>query len=299
MILNTLGVLSGPLYLFSEFFESKAKAVSHLLREGEEAHHLNDDRLGRVLDELYQAGSTSLLMRVALQAVERFELDIRQRHLDATSLSVSGEYLSAPEGESTVAPESDAPSEKSTEPPPIRLCRGYSRDHRPNLKQFLMTLVCAADGGVPLWLQVASGHEHDAQQFAGVMKAFGEQWTSDGIFVMDAACYPEPNLQQVGSMGWLSRVPLALTSAHELVHSDGTPLTEVPCNLKDYRMWEVEQTYGGVRQRWILVESQTRKANAALWQPELEKLERKLNRQLKSLTQQVFACKPDALEALM
>jgi hypothetical protein len=32
MILNALGFLSAPLYLFSEFFESKA--VSHLLGEG-------------------------------------------------------------------------------------------------------------------------------------------------------------------------------------------------------------------------------------------------------------------------
>ena len=297
MILNALGFLSAPLYLFSEFFESKA--VSHLLGEGVEAQHLNDDRLGRVLDELYQAGSTALFMRVALQAVERFEIDIGQRHLDATSLSVSGEYLSAPEGESAGVPEAETPGETSAEPTPIRLCRGYSRDHRPDLKQFLMTLVCAADGGVPLWLQVASGNDHDAQQFAEVMKAFGEQWSSDGLFVMDAAFYSEPNLQQVGSMGWLSRVPLTLKAAQELVHSDVTTLVEVPTGRNDYRMWEVEQTYGGVRQRWILVESQTRKADAALWQPELEKLERRLNRHLKQLTQQVFACKPDALEALM
>lgn len=283
MILNALGFLSAPLYLFSEFFASKA--VSHLLGEGVEAHHLNDDRLGRVLDELYAEGTTSFFLEVALQAVERFKIDIHQRHLDATSFSVEGEYRTA---ESEVTAET-----------PIRLCRGYSRDHRPDLKQFLMTLVCAADGGVPLWLQLASGNEQDSQQFAKVMKAFGEQWTSEGVFVMDAAFYSEPNLQQVGTMGWLSRVPLTLKAAQDLVHSDVTTLVEVPCEYRDYRMWEVEQTYGGVHQRWILVESQTRKADATLWKPELEKLERRLHRQLKSLTQQSFACKPDAMEALM
>lgn len=297
MILNALGFLSAPLYLFSEFFESKA--VSHLLGEGVEAHHLNDDRLGRVLDDLYEVGTTSFFMQVALQAVNRFAIDIQQRHLDATSISVQGEYPSVSEDESAVAPQSEPHEETPAEATPIRLCRGYSRDHRPDLKQFLMTLVCTADGGVPLWLQVASGNEHDAQQFAEGVKAFGEQWTSDGLFVMDAAFYSEPNLQQVGSIGWLSRVPLTLKAAQDLVHGDVTPLVEVPCDHKDYRMWEVEQTYGGVPQRWILVESQTRKADASLWQPELEKLERRLNRQLKSLTQQVFACKPDALEALI
>jgi transposase len=297
MILNALGFLSAPLYLFSEFFESKA--VSHLLGDGVEAHHLNDDRLGRVLDALYAEGTTSVFLQVALQAVERFGVDIHQRHLDATSVSVEGTYAVSGEADSAPVPESESSGEGGVEPTPIRLCRGYSRDHRPDLKQFLMTLVCAADGGVPLWLQVASGNEADSQQFAGVMKAFGEQWSSDGIFVMDAAFYTEANVQQAGTLGWLSRVPLTLKAAQELVHSDVTTLVEVPCDLKDYRMWEVEQTYGGVPQRWILVESQTRKADAALWQPKLEKLERKLNRQLKQLSQQVFACKPDALEALM
>ncbi|UWU47553.1 IS1634-like element ISAtsp2 family transposase [Limnospira platensis] len=297
MILNALGFLSAPLYLFSEFFESKA--VSHLLGEGVEARHLNDDRLGRVLDELYAEGTTSFFLQVALQAVERFGIDIQQRHLDATSISVEGKYQRCSKGKSEVGLESAPPGETSAEPRPIRLCRGYSRDHRPDLKQFLMTLVCAADGGVPLWLQLASGNEQDTQQFAEVLKAFGDQWTSDGIVVMDAAFYTAANLQQMETTGWLSRVPLTLKAAQELVHSDVTRLTEVPCNSKDYRMWEIEQTYAGVRQRWRLVESQTRKANADLWQPELEKLEHRLNRQLKKLTQRVFACKPDALEALM
>ena len=48
-----------------------------------------------------------------------------------------------------------------------------------------------------------------------------------------------------------------------------------------------------------MVESQTRKADTSLWQPELKKLERRLRRQLKQLTQQVFACQSDAFEALM
>ncbi|MEO1149271.1 MAG: IS1634 family transposase, partial [Cyanobacteria bacterium J06638_22] len=54
-----------------------------------------------------------------------------------------------------------------------------------------------------------------------------------------------------------------------------------------------------LKQRWILIESLTRKADASLWEPELKKLEKRLNRDLKQLQQMVFACKPDALEALM
>jgi hypothetical protein len=59
------------------------------------------------------------------------------------------------------------------------------------------------------------------------------------------------------------------------------------------------RTYGEVAQRWVLIESQHRKANDALWRLELEKLESRLNGQVKALTQTVFACKPDALDAVM
>jgi transposase len=229
--------------------------VSHLLGEGVEARHLNDDRLGRVLDQLYEAGITPLFMKVALQAVQRFGINIEQRHLDSTSISVEGEYARAtvtkPEGSAEAENEEDS----REEPVPIEICRGYSRDYRPDLKQFLLTLVCSADGGVPLWLKVASGNRHDSEVFAQVLEDFSEQWTQEGIVVMDAAFYTQPNLQQVGSLGWLSRVPLTLKAAQALVQEEVSLLSEVPCDSPDYRMWEVEQTYGGVAQRWVLIET--------------------------------------------
>ncbi|MEG3906777.1 DUF4277 domain-containing protein [Microcoleus sp. w2-18bC1] len=50
IIINGLGLVSARLYLFSKFFEGKA--IEHLLGSGIQASHLNDDRLGRVLDKL-------------------------------------------------------------------------------------------------------------------------------------------------------------------------------------------------------------------------------------------------------
>ena len=54
MILNGLGFLSAPLYLFKEFFIGKA--TEHLLGEGILPEHLNDDRIGRVLLQKTGAG---------------------------------------------------------------------------------------------------------------------------------------------------------------------------------------------------------------------------------------------------
>lgn len=52
MILNGLGFVSAPLYLFEKFFSGKA--IEALLGEGITPGQLNDDRLGTVLDDLYK-----------------------------------------------------------------------------------------------------------------------------------------------------------------------------------------------------------------------------------------------------
>ncbi|NEQ87128.1 MAG: DUF4277 domain-containing protein [Moorea sp. SIO2I5] len=61
------------------------KATEHLLGEGIEPEHLNDDRLGRVLDQLFEAGLTSLFVQVALAAASQFEVNGDSLHLDSSS----------------------------------------------------------------------------------------------------------------------------------------------------------------------------------------------------------------------
>jgi transposase len=48
IILNGLGFVSRPLYLFPQFF--KDKAIEYLLGSGIKAEDLNDDKIGRVMD---------------------------------------------------------------------------------------------------------------------------------------------------------------------------------------------------------------------------------------------------------
>jgi transposase len=250
-----------------------------------------------VLDGLFASDLTTFFFNAAMQAVERFGVATRQMHLDSSSFAVTGEYVV----EAAVAPVpegvEDTPSGDDLQP--ITICRGYSRDHRPDLKQYMLNLVCSRDGGVPFWLKVASGNQSDSQTFAGVVTEFARQWDLDAMFVIDAAFYSEPNLQQVSSLRWLSRVPQTLSAAKDLIGPSTDELTAVDCPLKDYQMWETTANYGGIEQRWILIESQTRKADAALWEKEVERLERRLNRELKQLQKTVFACRPDVCEALI
>jgi transposase len=116
--------------------------------------------------------------------------------------------------------------------------------------------------------------------------------------VADAAFYSEPNLKAVGELPWLSRVPMTLKAAQTRVDSAPDALTERPCEVEGYRLWEQRQTYGGVEQRWILVESPHRTASKD-WLKPLETQEKGLQRSLRQLCSQVFACKPDAMDALL
>jgi len=61
--------------------------------KGIRPEHLNDDRLGRILDKLYAAGVTELFVTVALSAARRFGIDLHSLHLDSSSLQVDGDYL--------------------------------------------------------------------------------------------------------------------------------------------------------------------------------------------------------------
>jgi transposase len=144
MIINGLGIVSAPLYLFSKFFEGKA--IEHLLGSGIQASHLNDDRLGRVLDKLYLAGITEIFTTIALSAAQKFEINTDTSHLDSSSFHLHGKYeqelplLSFGSTEMDGNQLDNSSLDRQTSPTPIKITYGYSRDHRPDLKQFISIL---------------------------------------------------------------------------------------------------------------------------------------------------------------
>jgi transposase len=283
MILNGLGLVSAPLYLFEQFFVGKA--TEHLLGEGVLAEHLNDDRLGRVLDGLYVNGVSALFVRICSKAAQKFGVECKSAHLDSSSFAVEGEYV-----------ESERVGDAA--PVPIHITYGYSRDHRPDLKQFVMNLVCWGDGDIPALIELADGNQSDKARFAGLLQEFKRQWNFEGLYVADSALYSEGNLQQLSGMRWLTRVPLTLNVASELVNQLPDAALQAT-EWEGYRMAAVCCAYGGVQQRWLVVESQERK------QSDLKQLEKSVTKatthwtaQLRQLCTQEFACEVDALAAL-
>ena len=283
MILNGVGLVSAPLYLFEQFF--LGKATEHLLGEGVLPEHLNDDRLGRVLDALYLAGLSQLFVSIGLVAVRKFGIDSRSAHFDSTSFSVEGEYLPEPRVAEGIAPV------------PIHLTYGYSRDRRPDLKQFVMNLVCWSDGDIPAFVQLADGNQSDKTRFVELMQAFKSQWNFEGLVVADSALYSEDNLHQLSKLRWLTRVPLTLKAASDLV-SQLPESAFQSTTMTGYRIASVCCDYGGVQQRWFVVESQERKqADLKQLKKTLAKATAQEQSQLRLCTQK-FDCEADALAAL-
>lgn len=80
MILNGLGFVAAPLYLFSQFFEGKA--TEQMLGEVVKPEYLNDDRLGRALDKLYALGVTQVFTNLAMKGAQQFGILTGQTHLN-------------------------------------------------------------------------------------------------------------------------------------------------------------------------------------------------------------------------
>jgi transposase len=303
MILNGLGFVSAPLYLFSQFFESKA--TEHLLGEGVKPEYLNDDRLGRALDKFYKVGVTQLFTILAMKAVKQCGVNFSSIHLDSSSFHVDGEYLSDSSEDSAVTKEDSPTSDESAntqdlaadEPKTITITHGYSRDHRPDLKQFVVDTICTADGDVPLFLRVADGNQDDKTAFAKLLAEFREQWTFDGLCVADSALYTADNLIAMKQLKWLTRVPLTLTQA-KIALLEIQASEWMTSNQKGYRIAERRGQYGGVSQRWFIVESEQRKqADIQQLHKRIDKEHKQLSAKLRQLSAQVFACEPDACSA--
>ncbi|CAD5913824.1 hypothetical protein PCC7805_02238 [Planktothrix agardhii] len=282
MILNGLGFLSAPMYLFENFFVGKA--TEHLIGEGVIAEQLNDDRIGRALDKYYEVGTTNLFTAIALKAAQKFQVEKESVHLDSSSISVEGEYKSKEEENQEIEEEMKA----------IKIVHGYSRDKRPDLKQFIIDMVVSGDGDVPLYLKIDDGNADDKSVFVERLKEFKKQWTFEGICVADSALYTAENIGAMAGMKWITRVPLSIKEAqNKIVEIEEKEWEQ--SQIKGYRIATKSSEYANIKQRWLVVESEARK-KAALKKisEQVEKQLENAKASLRKLLKQEYACIADA-----
>src|SRR5262245_32280821 len=172
LVLDTLSGRS-PLYRLEEFFAHQDTAL--LLGQAVPPHAFTDDTVGRVLDRLYDFGTMRLCTACAVRAATRFGIERRSVHFDTTSRSVWGDYQFA-----------------ETQDLPFQVTYGYSKDKRPDLKQFVLSTLCV-ERAVPIWGKHEDGNASDKSlnttllsELARLLADYGVQ-PGAYIYIADAA----------------------------------------------------------------------------------------------------------------
>jgi transposase len=263
MILNGLGFTTRPLSLTPQFFANKP--LDLLFREGVRAEMFNRFKLGRTLDEVYAYGCDRLFSELALAVCAQEGIDQRFNHLDTTSFSLSGDYV----------PDSDEQA--------IRLTHGYSKDHRPDLKQAVLELMVSQDGGVPFVSKSWDGNASDTQIFQeraeALLTAFQRSPTPRYV-VADCKLYHEDNAANLKQLGFITRIPNTLKLVAQVVTQAlaGDTWQSLDATTRCHR---IELCHYGMAQRWLVVSSQAalERAEATVSkarQRELEAIEKQL-----------------------
>ena len=193
MVLDTLSGRS-PLYRLEEFASS---IDTHLLLGRElEPSAFAGTTMGRALDAIYASGTEQLFSQVALAACRAFPagVDPRHVHFDTTSVSVWGDYTRA---------EEDAG---------VNVTYGYFKDHRPDLKQFLVQMLCV-HRNIPVLGGLADGNASDKTINNRLLTNLARYMSKHGIregafvYVADSAMVTPANLAAIGGNLFITRLP--------------------------------------------------------------------------------------------
>ena len=300
MIINGLGFVSKPLYMFPEYFETIA--CEHLIGTGVKPEYLNDDKLGRVMDKLFIKGLDTIFFIIALKAAQKFGVSLSTSHLDSSSIHVHGQYnTSLPEvifENQKIGNNQELEEIAVKSPKEITITYGYSRDHRPDLKQFIIEMICSGDGDIPIFLKLASGNQADSSCFGQIAAEYHKQLEVNSLIVADSALYTESNLKMMSDLQWLCRVPLSIKVAKSLIST--IPESEfIDSTIPGYKLVSKTENYAGIEQRWLVVQSQERReSDLRKLTQKITKAESKAVLDLKKLSQERFACEADAIKAL-
>ena len=202
-------------------------------------------------------------------------------HVDTTSFSVNGAYEN--ENEHVIA-----------------ITYGYSRDHREDLKQWMLALATTHQGDIPLFLQPLSGNSSDKESLVRVIADVHAQLRQKDpeekpIYVADSGLYSASNMLTLNQAGvrWVSRVPETSKDAKAAVIQDGQAWQSSADSTRQLVVLHKELTQG--RERWIVVRSADGVKRA------LQTARKQADKQLEAWTKKLwhvstksFACQQDA-----
>jgi transposase len=296
MVLDTLSGRS-PLYRLSEFMAEQD--VELLIGEKIDPEKFNDTNVGRALDAIFKAGSSKVLTECGVRATELFKLDTSVISYDTTSTNVWGDYYDC---------------ESKTPPLGPVVTHGYSKDHRPDLKQFMTELLCV-ERGIPIFGRSLDGNSSDKtsnnEMLGNISSIMAKNGVGPGafVYVADSAMVTESNLESVGSNLFITRLPAnykeCKVAISKAVEADEWAVMGVLAETKEtknrpsarYKSYETSVNIHGKKYRAIVVHSS---AHDKRRQKKLEKditaSEKEINRKIGKQSIR-FSCQPDADKA--
>jgi transposase len=188
ILLKNLLISREPLYGIGEW--AARHAPQWLGLTPTQLPSLNDDRVGRCLDRLFDADIPSLTLAVVAHAVREFAVDLDELHNDSTTVTFHGDY--------------EAADHQRTLRGKLRLAitHGHNKDHRPDLKQLLYLLTVSRDGAVPVHFRVDNGNATDDRSHIDTWKALCElTGRRDFLYVADCKLATAENMAHIHQHG--------------------------------------------------------------------------------------------------
>jgi hypothetical protein len=228
-------------------------------------------------------------------------LGIRSVHADTTSISVAGEYELTGSDRAFVEERPDGSV--------LDIRHGYSKDRRPDLKQFICGLVVSGEG-LPLLGTVQDGNTGDKVRNSQIIDEIRQSFLDPQkvIYVADSALITAANLDKMAQhkMRFISRLPETYHLAHELKERAWAidrweTIGRIAQSEKGavYHAQSLEETLEGRTYRFIVVHSSSldkRKLKAIERAIVKERIE--LEKAQKQWHKQIFQCREDAASAL-
>lgn len=284
-----------PLYRVHESLQHRD--MEGLLGQDISSGMLTDDTIGRTLDRLYTYGTQKIFSHVCMTAYKNFEVGCSMVHHDTTSVSVHGAYL----------PHTDDP---------IEITYGHSKDRRPDLKQFVLSLLCV-EGNVPLAMCLHDGNASDKTINADLLSRISQIIAQHGvkdkefIFVADSAMVTEDSLNAAGEVLFISRLPETYKEGLK-VKSEAVcegqweqvgSFSEVPKASKKqparYRVTQKQVKLYGTTYRAIVVHSDAHdRRRKKKIQKEIHKDKKEIEQRIKTVSKKEFFCFPDTQKAV-
>ena len=284
MIINGLGFSDRPMTLTPQFF--KSKAMGRLFREEVTGDHFNRHKLGRALDSCYSYGCDALFAEISFEVCQAEKVDCRFNSEDTTTFTVTGEY------------------DRDCDEHAIEMTYGYSKDHRPDLKQAVLELMTSHDGGVPIISRSWSGNASDSKIFrqrsSAILQSFKNSQTPRYL-VADSKLYCQETIAgPLKEIPFITRVPSTVKEEQATItHALKTPIKDWLIIDDSNRYFTTQINHYEQNQRWIVVSSNEMRNRAKKSTEKLiSKEEIALKKELSKIEKQKFSCKKDAENAL-